>query len=78
MKTKLRSQRIDAGAIVVGYVMSRLDVRYLDARGLSTWRLAFAEASESLGLPGSSVKNLRDEFDPFHGNARQGWRALPH
>ena len=69
--------RLEIEAIIVGYAMSRLDRRYLPLRGISTWRKAFAEAATALNCPASSIKNLRDEFDPIHGNRRRGWHQRP-
>lgn len=57
--------------------MSRLDAEYIHARGARTWTRVFTEASECLGVPASSFKNLRDEFDPLHANRRKGWRRRP-
>ncbi|MDQ2730885.1 MAG: hypothetical protein M3Y56_04435, partial [Armatimonadota bacterium] len=69
----LKRTRIETESIVTAYAMSRLDFLYLKARGCSTWREAFAEASAALGEPPASFKNLRDEFDPLHANSRRGW-----
>lgn len=69
--------RIDYKALVVAYAMSRLDRRYLEARGHSSWASGFNEAAAVLELPRSSLKNLRDEFDPFHENERRGWHQRP-
>jgi hypothetical protein len=60
---------------VVGYAMSRLGISYLAARGLPTWKAAFEEAGQSLAVNPNSVKNLRQEFDPFHTG--RGWRNRP-
>lgn len=68
-----RGTRLEYEAIVVAYAMSRLDQQYLQSRGVSTWKQAFSEASKVLGAPATSFKNLRDEFDPVHGNRRRGW-----
>lgn len=65
--------RIETEAIVIGYVMSRLDRQYLAARNCVTWEQAFAEAAESLSKPPRTFDNLRDEFDPIHPNPRRGW-----
>jgi hypothetical protein len=70
----LTRKRIETEAIVVGYAMSRLDSRYLAALGVKSWRSAFDKAAASLGVPRASMKNLRDEFDPIHTNARAGWK----
>lgn len=68
-----QARRLKIQAVVIGYAMSRLDSSYLAARTCSTWKDAFAEASEILSEAAASIKNLRDEFDPFHGNSRKGW-----
>ncbi|KAE9736477.1 hypothetical protein GP705_23980, partial [Escherichia coli] len=64
----MRVPRIEIEGLIVGYAMSRLDAGYLLARGTPTWTAAFRQASEALGLPPASLKNLRDEFDPFFAN----------
>ena len=69
----VRRRAVDTEALIVGYAMSRLDTVYLASRGLKTWREAFAEAARVLGRPPATYKNLRDEFDLVHGNARRGW-----
>ena len=66
--------RLDTQAIVVGYAMSRLDHDYLVARHCSTWGQAYDQAAQALTRPAQTFKNLRDEFDPFHANARRGWQ----
>jgi len=68
---------LETEALVLGYAMSRLDRAYLAGRGLTTWKAAFAEAARSLDVPAASLKNLRDEFDPIHDNARKGWHRRP-
>jgi hypothetical protein len=70
----LARKRIETETIVVGYAMSRLDDRYLSAMGVKSWRAAFDKAAAALGVPRASMKNLRDEFDPIHANARAGWK----
>ena len=64
---------LETSAIIVGYAMSRLDDGYLKARGYKSWRAAFEDAGRRLNVAPTSLKNLRDEFDPIHGNARRGW-----
>ncbi len=72
-----KKDRLGTVSIIVGYAMSRLDERYLAAQGVKTWRTAFSRAAEILEVPPASLKNLRDEFDPFHDNPRRGWRHRP-
>ncbi|HTU17906.1 MAG TPA: DUF3883 domain-containing protein [Gemmataceae bacterium] len=73
MSHELKRARLETEAIVLGYAMSRLDGRYLRYRGAKTWRSAFEEGAGALSIRPSSIKNLRDEFDPVHGNRRRGW-----
>jgi hypothetical protein len=70
-------RRLETVAIVVGYAMSRLDGRYLQSQGVRTWKAAFDRAAKALRVRPTSLKNLRDEFDPFHGNSRRGWWHRP-
>ena len=72
-----RAKRLETEAVVVGYAMSRLDKAFLTGLGLRSWKSAFTTASKAIGVPATSVKNLRDEFDPIHSNARAGWRDRP-
>jgi hypothetical protein len=62
---------------VIGYAMSRLDERFLASQHVRSWKSAIEKASKALGVVPSSLKNLRDEFDPFHDNPRKGWRNRP-
>ncbi len=66
------SKRIEAEMLIVGYAMSRLGRRYLQAFHYRTWQDAYMEASSILGAPPASFKNLRDEFDPFLSTERRG------
>lgn len=68
---------IEVEAIVVAYAMSRLDTRFLDRFCYKSWREAFHRIGDRLGVPAASMKNLRDEFDPFHDNPRKGWHKRP-
>lgn len=68
---------IETNAIIVAYAMSRLDARFLQRLGFSSWNQAFRETGEQFGVPPASMKNLRDEFDPIHANARRGWHKRP-
>ena len=68
---------IETEAIIVAYAMSRLDGRFLKRLGFRSWREAFRSTGDRLGVPASSMKNLRDEFDPIHLNSRKGWHGRP-
>lgn len=79
--TKMSNQNhkslLETSALIVGYAMSRLDHAYLDARHIKSWKEAFEQAGKILKVAPASIKNLRDEFDPVHGNARSGWKSRP-
>ncbi|HEY8751868.1 MAG TPA: DUF3883 domain-containing protein [Tepidisphaeraceae bacterium] len=77
MPTESPKRLLETSALIVGYAMSRLDHEYLAARNCKTWKDAFDEAGGLLKIVPTSLKNLRDEFDPVHGNARRGWWKRP-
>jgi hypothetical protein len=77
MGTAPRKTLLETSAIIVGYAMSRLDTAYLQAREHKSWKAAFADAGKRLNVAPGSLKNLRDEFDPVHGNSRRGWVDRP-
>ena len=41
--------RLQTKAIILGYIMSRMDDRYLAAREVSTWQEAYHEAERATG-----------------------------
>ncbi len=77
MAKKPRKPLLETSALIIGYAMSRLDKAYLEAQRLKGWKEAFRRAGEALDVAPASIKNLRDEFDPVHGNARRGWKDRP-
>jgi hypothetical protein len=72
-----RRARIKPEAIVVGYVLSRLGPLLFAEFGWKTWDQAFAATSRALDEGHSSIRLLRDEFDPFFDNGRKGWWERP-
>ena len=68
---------IEIEAIIVAYAMSRFDEKFLQKFGYGSWRDAFSATGSRLGVRPASMKNLRDEFDPIHPNARRGWHKRP-
>ncbi|MEK6701804.1 MAG: DUF3883 domain-containing protein [Planctomycetota bacterium] len=77
MATTPRKPLLETSALIVGYAMSRLDKAYLKSQHVTTWKEACRRAGESLHVAPASIKHLRDEFDPIHGNTRRGWHARP-
>jgi hypothetical protein len=68
-----RILRLGTEALIIGYAMSRLDLEYFRYRNARSWREVYEEAAEALAVRAISIRNLRDEFDPFHSNSRRGW-----
>lgn len=77
MSDKHRAIRLQTEALIIGYAMSRLDTGYFRYRNVRSWREAYDEAAQALTVRASSMRNLRDEFDPFHENKRSGWHGRP-
>ena len=70
-------QIIEYKSLIVAYAMSRLDSRFLKILGLPSWSAAFKAIGMQVDTKPASLKNLRDEFDPVHDNARRGWINRP-
>ena len=60
-------------AMVVAFYLSKFDQEGLKQLGFRTFRQAFDEIGSGLHVNPNSVKNWRDEFDPFYDNGRKGW-----
>ena len=73
MSDAQRALRLGTEALIIGYAMSRLDADYFRHRNVGSWREAYEEAATALAVRARSIRNLRDEFDPFHSNSRRGW-----
>lgn len=59
--------------IVAGLFLSKFDVNGLRALGFDGFSEAFNAIALSLNSSPASLKNYRDEFDPYFPNPRQGW-----
>ncbi|HRD80360.1 MAG TPA: DUF3883 domain-containing protein [Saprospiraceae bacterium] len=60
-------------AILIGLFLSRFDEDGLNALGFSGFWEAFNTLGYAIGVKPSSIKNYRDEFDPYYPNTRKGW-----
>ncbi|MEZ6043933.1 MAG: DUF3883 domain-containing protein [Planctomycetaceae bacterium] len=66
-------ERKNLVGMLAGYYLSRFDkVAYGRFSGQSH-SAVHKYLAERIGVPASSVKLWRDEFDPIHANSRQGW-----
>ncbi|MGO9571938.1 MAG: DUF3883 domain-containing protein [Desulfomonilaceae bacterium] len=60
-------------ALVAAFYLSKFDAEALARLGYSTFKEAYADIGQQLGVNPRSVKNKRDDFDPLFSNARAGW-----
>lgn len=60
-------------SILAGLYLSKFDAEGLKFLGFDNFTEAFNVIGLALGVKPASVKNYRDEFDPFFPNERQGW-----
>lgn len=63
--------------IICGLFLSKFDQEGLKHLGFNSFLEAFNALGCSLGARPASIKNYRDEFDPFFPNTRQGWHKRP-
>lgn len=60
-------------AMVIAFYLSKSSEQGLKQLGFQTYRQAFDEIGRSLHVKPNSIKNWRDEFDPYYDNGRKGW-----
>ncbi|MDR1809581.1 MAG: DUF3883 domain-containing protein [Prevotella sp.] len=60
-------------AILIGLYLSRFDEDGLKELGFEGIVQAFNTLGYSIGVKPASIKNYRDEFDPYFPNPRKGW-----
>jgi hypothetical protein len=64
-------------AMIAAFYLSKFGKEGLRNLGFHSYTQAFSQVSSRLSVNHNSVKNWRDEFDPYYDNGRQGWaRAL--
>lgn len=63
-------------SIYISYYLSRFNEEAIKNLGYQTWKQAFEDLSYKLKINKHTIKNWRDEFDPFHGH-RAGWHQRP-
>lgn len=59
--------------LIVGFYLSKFGEGGVARLGFRTYRQAFEVVGSSLHVNPNSVKNWRDEFDPYYDNGRKGW-----
>jgi len=60
-------------AILIGLYLSKFDDKGLIELGFDGMVQAFNTLGYSIGTKPASIKNYRDEFDPYFPNHRKGW-----
>lgn len=63
--------------VLAGLYLSKYDVQGLQRLGFESFVEAFNVIGYALGAKPASIKNYRDEFDPFFPNQRKGWHKRP-
>lgn len=59
--------------ILAGLYLSKFDNAGLEKLGFSSFQEAFNVIGYALNGKPASIKNYRDEFDPYFNNKRKGW-----
>lgn len=60
-------------ALIVGYYAARCDREGIAKLGFDSFTAYFKQASTILNVKENSIRNMRDEFDPYFDNSRQGF-----
>ncbi len=71
VSTKKRDKTKDS--LTVSYFLSRFNMNAVESLGYHTFREAFDSISRILDQKPSTIKNMRDEYDPYFDNGRVGW-----
>lgn len=64
-------------AILMGLYLSKFDEKGVQALGFKGSVEAFNTLGYAIGTKPASIKNYRDEFDPYFNNPRKGWHNRP-
>lgn len=61
-------------AMIVAFYLSKFGKEGLTNLGFQSYTQAFDQIGDRLSVNRNSVKNWRDEFDPYYDNKRKGWK----
>ncbi len=64
-------------SILLGLYLSKFDIVGVSALGFSSFIEAYNAFALAIGTKPSTIKNYRDELDPYFPNARRGWHQRP-
>lgn len=60
-------------SLIIAYYLSRRNEEAIHKLGYKTFIEAFKSIGLLLGQKHTTIKNMRDEFDPYFDNGRAGW-----
>ncbi len=63
--------------MIAAFYLSKYGEHALARLDAPTYKQAFSVISDCLQINPNSVKNWRDEFDPYYDNRRKGWYRRP-
>jgi hypothetical protein len=64
-------------ALIIAFYLSKFDDLAYASLSFGNQTKTHRSVGEQLGVNPNSVKNMRDEFDPYHSNNRAGWYQRP-
>ncbi len=64
-------------ALVIAFYLSKFDEIAYEKLNLGNNTQTHEKIGEILSVNPNSIKNMRDEFDPYHPNERVGWYQRP-
>lgn len=64
-------------SILFGLFLSKFSEMAVRALGCESYTEAFNKIGYAIGCKPASIKNYRDEFDPYFPNPRKGWHNRP-
>ena len=59
--------------LIVAFYLSKFDREALKNLGYSNFSEAFKEIGRKLNIKPNTIKNMREQFDPYYDNPRVGW-----
>lgn len=64
-------------ALIIAFYFSKYDRKAVEDLGFKSFSEAFREIGRILDVKPASIKQMREQFDPYHENTRVGWYQRP-
>ena len=64
-------------ALIAGFYLSKFDKVAYEKLNFGNSTTTHSKIAEILRVNPNSIKNMRDEYDPYHANNRAGWYQRP-